>query len=120
LLLEHFFAQGQHAKRDELAVEIFAQRKKSGEMRCPQRAGKNKSGTEFLAPAIHQPKLTGAFGASHRLQDRSIHLSTQVSARWKNSYNAPAAARIGQAEIATMITKNSASMTNSKLFSLVK
>jgi hypothetical protein len=27
LLLEHFFAQGQHAKRDELAVEIFARRK---------------------------------------------------------------------------------------------
>jgi hypothetical protein len=24
LLLEHFFAQGQHARRDELAVEIFA------------------------------------------------------------------------------------------------
>jgi hypothetical protein len=24
LLFEHFFAQGQHAKRDELAVEIFA------------------------------------------------------------------------------------------------
>jgi hypothetical protein len=64
--------------------------------------------------------INGAFGASHRLQERPIHLSTQVSARWKNSCNAPAAARIGQAEIATMITKNGASTTNSNLFSLVK
>jgi hypothetical protein len=29
LLLEHFFAQGQHAKRDELAVEIFALTRKN-------------------------------------------------------------------------------------------
>jgi hypothetical protein len=98
----------------------FSRSEKSGETRCPQRAGKNKSGAEFLAPAIHQAELTGAFGASHRLQERPIYLGTQVSARWKNSCNAPAAARIGQAEIATMITKNSASTTNSKLFSLVK
>jgi hypothetical protein len=46
--------------------------------------------------------------------------TSQVSARWKNSSNAPAIARIGQAEIATIITKNNASATNSKLFSLAK
>jgi hypothetical protein len=56
-------------------------------------------------------------GRHHRYR---LQLHDQVSARWKNSCNAPAAAMIGQAEIATMITKNSASTTNSKLFSLAK
>jgi hypothetical protein len=50
----------------------------------------------------------------------TIELHIYVSARWKNSCNALAAAKIGQAEIATMIAKNSASSANSKLFSLAK
>jgi len=67
-----------------------------------------------------QRELAVVFGASHRLEEKLIHFRTQVSARWKNSCNAPAAARIGQAEIATMIAKNSASATNSKVFSRAK
>jgi hypothetical protein len=55
-----------------------------------------------------------------RHQRYRLQLHDQVSARWKNSCNAPAAASIGQAEIATMITKKSASTTNSKPFSFAK
>jgi hypothetical protein len=40
--------------------------------------------------------------------------------RWRNSFNASAAAKIGKAEIATMMAKSSASTTNSQLFSLAK
>jgi hypothetical protein len=55
----------------------------------------------------------------NRIQEKPIH-RPQVSARWKNSCNAPAAPRIGQAEITAIITKNTASMTNSRLFSFLK
>jgi hypothetical protein len=66
--------------------------------------------------ALLQPLNMRFFGQHHRgwLQ------RAQTGARWKNSCSAPAAARIGQAEIATIITKNSASRANSKLFSLAK
>jgi hypothetical protein len=45
---------------------------------------------------------------------------TQLGVRWRNSFSASAAAKIGQAEIATMMAKSSASMTNSQVFSLAK
>ena len=40
--------------------------------------------------------------------------------RWRSSFRASAAAKIGQAEIATMIAKSNASITNSQLFSVAK
>jgi hypothetical protein len=45
---------------------------------------------------------------------------SQVAVVRRNSLIAPAAATIGQAEIAKMMAKSSASMTNSQLFSLAK
>jgi hypothetical protein len=48
----------------------------------------------------------------------SVH--AQLGAHCNNSLSAPAAARIGQAEIAIIIAKSSASITNSKLFSFAK
>jgi hypothetical protein len=45
---------------------------------------------------------------------------TQLAVRCRNWFSASAAAKIGQAEIATMMAKSSASITNSQLFSLAK
>ena len=45
---------------------------------------------------------------------------TQLAVCCRNWFSASAAAKIGQAEIATMMAKSSASITNSQLFSLAK
>jgi hypothetical protein len=44
----------------------------------------------------------------------------QLGVRWSNWFRASIAATIGQAEIAIIVAKSRASMTNSKLFSLAK
>ncbi len=44
----------------------------------------------------------------------------QLGARWRNSFSASATAKIGQAEIAIIMAKSSASITNSQVFSLAK
>ena len=44
----------------------------------------------------------------------------QLGARWRNSFNASTTAKIGHAEIAIIMAKSSASITNSKLFSFAK
>ena len=45
---------------------------------------------------------------------------TQLAMRCRNWFSASAAAKTGQIEIATMMAKSSASITNSQLFSLAK
>ena len=53
------------------------------------------------------------------ITDARLHRA-QTGVFCKNSCSAPATVRIGQADIAAIITKNSASSANSKLFSLAK
>jgi len=54
------------------------------------------------------------------ISDSGYRVHAQLGVRWRNSFSAPAAAIIGQAEIATMMAKSSASITNSQVLSLAK
>ena len=54
------------------------------------------------------------------IANASYGMRAQVGVRWRNSFSAPAAAKIGQAEIAVMMAKSSTSTANSQFFSLAK
>jgi hypothetical protein len=85
------------------AVEDFALAKKVS--RSPDASGDpGRCGFQIAAG------ITGT-GSSTR---------AQLGVRWRNSFNASTAAKIGQAEIAIIIAKSSASITNSKLLSFAK
>jgi hypothetical protein len=90
-----------------LAVEIFA-------------LANNSRGRESLAVA-------GVDDPGHLLGPRyppaspiPVTARAQLAVRWRNWFSASAARKIGQAEIAAMMAKSSASTANSQLFSLAK
>jgi hypothetical protein len=51
---------------------------------------------------------------------QNLYRNAQLALRCKNWFSASAAAKTGHAEIATMMAKSSASITNSQFFSLAK
>ncbi|PYJ67531.1 MAG: hypothetical protein DME76_14975 [Verrucomicrobia bacterium] len=81
---------------------------------------------EIFAPTRKQIVARVADSGSTRvsntagINDAGYTVYVQPRARCNNSFSAPAAAKMGQAEMATIMAKRSASMANSKLLSLAK